>query len=152
MESKRLPGGQIRFSRTDHIAYEEPLSFRFRMPDGRFLQYELKMTPVRDFFIKGEVSKSEGTTLVVNGGLMNEEEQLVLLFTDEQQKATAITIEGPTTDIELSIDPEQLAGLTLGPGRLYLVKKQKKTESHPNLELTAALEYYTGSKEVEVKP
>lgn len=152
MESKPLPGNHIRFSRTDHTNYEEQMVFHFRMPEGRDLKYELKMTPVRDFFIKGEISKSNGTTLVVNGGLMNKEESLVLLFTDTQQKATAITIPGPTTDIELTLSPEQLQDLTPGVGKLYLMKKLDKKESHPNLELTAAVEYYTDSRLIEVIP
>ncbi|MCB0629828.1 MAG: hypothetical protein R2824_19460 [Saprospiraceae bacterium] len=150
MEAKRLPGSQIRFSLTEQKTYKDSLAFRFRMPDGRYLQYELNMTPVRDFFIKGNISKSEGATFVINGGLMNENEEIILMFTDEEFKATAITVKGPTSNIEISVSPEQLQALTPGPGQLYLVKKLQKQESHPNLELTAAVEYYTDSRAIEV--
>jgi hypothetical protein len=151
MESKRLPGDQIRFSFTEHKTYQDSLAFRFRMPDGRYMQYELKMTPIRDFFIKGEVSKSGGGSFVINGGLITKDEQLVFLFTDVEQKATAITIDGPTKNIEIALSPEQLQGLTPGIGRLYLIKKLQKQESHPNLELKASVEYYTSSRLIEVR-
>lgn len=151
MKASRLPGEQIRFSDNFSGAYDESLAFRFRNKDGRYLQYELKMSPVRDFFVKGQIRKSAGATFVVNGGIMNKEEQLVFMFTDEQKRATAITIEGPTSDIEIQIPAEQLQGLTPGPGQLYLVKKQERAESHPNLELIAAIEYYTGQQDIVVK-
>lgn len=151
MKSSRLPGDQIRFSETFKGPYEEALAFRFRNRDGRYLQYELKMTPVRDFFVKGKISKREGATFVINGGVMSEEESLVFMFTDEQQQATAITIEGPMADIEIYIPGESLEGLKMGPGQLYLVKKQHRAESHPNLELTAAVEYYTEQREIIVE-
>lgn len=151
MKPSRLPGDQIRYSDSFSQAYEESLAFRFRNKDGRYLQYELKMTPVRDFFVKGKISKNDGATFVVNGGIMNKEEHLIFMFTDEQQRARAITVEGPTTDIEIHIPPEQLQDLTVGPGQLYLVKKQQRAESHPNLELIAAVEYYTGQHEVRVE-
>lgn len=151
MKSSRLPGDQIRFSETFLGDYEEALAFRFRNKDGRYLQYELKMTPVRDFFVKGKISKSTGATFVINGGIMSQEESLVFMFSDGRQLATAITLDGPTTDIEITIPPEKLQGLSIGPGQLYLVKKQQRTESHPNLELIAAIEYYTGQREVLVE-
>ncbi|PHN05627.1 hypothetical protein [Flavilitoribacter nigricans] len=151
MEARRLPGDQIRYAETFKEAYEEGLAFRFRNTDGRYLQYEIKMTPVRDFFVKGKISKSEGATFVINGGIMSQEESLVFMFTDEAQQARAVVVEGPSSDIEITIPPEKLQGLTTGPGQLYLVKKQQRAESHPNLELTAAIEYYTGQREVTVE-
>jgi hypothetical protein len=150
MKPARLPGDQIRFSETLTKTYEESLAFRFRNQDGRYLQYELKMTPLRDFFVKGSISKSEGATFVINGGIMTESEQLVFMFSDARQRATAITLEGPTSDIEITIPPEQLQDLRPGPGQLYLVKKQQRAETHPDLELVAAVEYYTGQREIEV--
>ena len=151
MEPRRLPGNEVRFSDTSRSDYAESLAFRFRSTDGRYLQYELKMTPVRDFFVKGKISKSAGASLVINGGVMSKGESLVFLFTNADNEATALTVEGPNTDVTVQLAPAQLQNLTTGPGRLYLVKKQHKTEVHPNLELTSAVEYYTESREVVVE-
>lgn len=151
LSPRRLPGDLIRFSETYQGAYEEPLAFRFRDKDGRYLQYELKMTPIRDFFVKGKISKQEGASFVINGGVMSKEESLVFLFTNSRNEARSITVEGPNPDVTVHLSAEQLKGLTPGSGRLYLVKKLQKAESHPNLELTAAIEYYTDSREVLVE-
>jgi len=151
MIAKQLPGNQVRFSETHQARYEEPIAFRFRNLDDKYLQYELKMTPIRDFFVKGKISKQEGATFVINGGVMSKEESIVFLFTNERNEAQAVTFKGPSIDVEISLTPEQLAPLSLGDGRLYLVKKQHKKESHSNLELTAAVEYYTESREVLVE-
>lgn len=151
LEPRRLPGNQVRYSGTLKKAYKDSLAFRFRNQDGRYLQYEMKMTPIRDFFVKGRVSKTEGATFVVNGGIINQEEEIVFMFIDQRNRAKSITIKGPTTDIGISIPAEKLQELTPGPGQLYLVKKQHRSESHPNLDLTASLEYYTGQREVLVE-
>lgn len=151
LQAKHLSGNQVRFSDTYKGDYQEPLAFRFRSTDGRYLQYEVKMTPVRDFFVKGKISKTEGASFVINGGVMNKEESLVFLFTNAGNEATAITVEGPNPDVTVHLTPEQLKDLTPGAGHLYLVKKQHKSEVHPNLELTAAVEYYTEQREVVVE-
>jgi len=58
------------------------------------------MAPIEQFFIKDQVSKSKGMTIAVNGGLLSSREKLVLLFSDRNNRAYSITIEGPTTGIE----------------------------------------------------
>lgn len=150
MAARRLAGNQIRYTETFYGEYEESLAFRFRNKDGRYLQYILKMSPVRDFFVKGVISKSEGATFVINGGVINKEESLVFMFINAQQEVTAVTVPGPNPDVEVTIPADQLQALQPGSGQLYLVKKQHRTESHPNLELTAAVEYYTEMRGVEV--
>jgi hypothetical protein len=108
------------------------------------------MNPIGDFFVKDEISKSKGMTLIVNGGILQSNEQLVLLFSDYNNRATNITINGPTKDIEFELKPEQLQELEVGSGQLYLVKKQYNEDQEERLSATASIEFYTRSIEIEI--
>lgn len=151
MQPRDLQGQMIRYSISREAAYSEAFPFRFQALDGKWKEYLLSMTPVQDFFVKGDISRSRGMTLIVNGGLLRDNEKLVLLFSDDQNRASSITLDGPTANIELFLPPEKLQDLKAGPGQLYLVKKQSDLVERPEISLTSSIEYYTKTIAIDVK-
>lgn len=150
MTEQNLQGKVIRYELVRSGDYTGNFPFNFKDEEGQQREYILKMSPIEDFFIKGAISKSKGMTLVVNGGLIKANEQLVLLFSDEDSRAYSITLSGPAKTIEFSLSPEQTAPLRPGPGQLYLVKRQDNIEENDEISLVSSIEYYTTAIDIEV--
>lgn len=140
----------IRYELVRPGAYTGSFPFNFKDEEGQQREYLLKMSPIEDFFIKGEISISKGMTLVVNGGLIKANEQLVLLFSDEKSRAYSITLSGPAKTIEFTLTPDQTAALRPGKGQLYLVKRQDNIEENNEISLVSSIEYYTSAIDIEV--
>lgn len=148
MEMRKISDDLIRYDQEMNAAYQKSFKFRYKNTAGEFNSYEFSMTPVEDFFLKNDVSKSNGFDMVINGGLLSEQETIVLIFSDSENIASSHSIEGPTNDITYHIPPDAFKNLTPGKGKLYLVKKINKAESLENREIHAEIEFY--SKDLDI--
>ncbi len=151
MEMKKIQDKLIRYSLVQEMNYQDSFRFKFNNDLGNPEIYSIAMSPITDFFLKGPISKSKGMTIVVNGGVLNPGENLVLLFSDEKNQARTINVIGPVANVEYHFGPDQLRNLTIGPGQLYLVKKQLKDEKTTTREIRTEIEFYTKAIEVEVE-
>jgi hypothetical protein len=152
MSRRDLGGRGIRYTLDRSADYEPPYRFSYRDDRGLFREHLIDMSPIANFFIKGQISKSLGMAIVVEGGLLKHGESLLLLFTDAEQMATSISIGGPTSTIEYALPPHALANLNPGPGWLYLVKKQSATIQGQTQTTFSAIEYYSRTINIEVLP
>lgn len=150
MVERNLQSKVIRYELERESEYIGDFPFQFKAEDGKQRAYNLKMTPIKDFFLKGDISISKGMTLVVNGGLIKANEQLVLLFSDDENRAYSITLTGPAKTIEFTLSPEQTAPLRPGPGKLYLVKRQDNQQENEEISLVSSIEFYTPAIDIEV--
>ncbi len=150
MTEQNIQGKVIRYELERQGEYTGKFPFNLKDDEGQQREYLLKMSPIEDFFIKGDISKSKGMKLVVNGGLIKANEQLVLLFSDEESRAYSITLSGPAKTIEFNLSPEKTAPLRPGPGKLYLVKRQDNVEENEEISLVSSIEYYTSAIDIEV--
>jgi hypothetical protein len=151
MEMRKISEDLIRYTLEIQAAYQIPFKFRFKNTQGTFNTYEISMTPIEDFFIKNMVSKTKGTDLVINGGLLSKEETLVFIFSDADNVAASHTVKGPIKDITYNIPPAIFKNLVPGTGKLYLVKKILKNESLDNREIHAEIEFYSKDIDIEIK-
>jgi hypothetical protein len=152
MKPRTLPGNTIRYTTTrNRLAYPERFRFGYKNDAGDLVDYKLELKPIDNFFLKDSIRLGQAATIVVNGGALDQNETLVFLFNDQEQKATSITVEGPTTEIEYLLPAEQLQQLAVGTGELYLVKKQVTRDSIDNRRMESTLEFYSASKEFTVK-
>lgn len=150
MEFRDLQGKVFRYLINERADYNETFQFRHRDDNGDYWEYTMKMHPISDFFIKDKISKSKGMTIIVDGGILQDNESLVLLFNDQYNKAATLSIEGPSKTIELFVPPDQLQKLTLGKGQLYLVKKQFNEDQEEQLTANSSIEFYTKTIDIEV--
>ena len=100
---------------------------------------------------EGDISKANGMTLIVRGGLLEKDESLVLLFSDTNNRASTVTVNGPSNSIEHFIPPTNLANLTLGSGKLYLVKKKDEVVEEKRSKTISSIEFYSKTIDVEIK-
>jgi len=128
-------------------------SYEFRYSSQQIDEevHEVSMSTITDFLIKeGPISKTNGMTLVWQGEPLNKQQEMVLLFTDEQRKAFPIQIQGPSERAEVVISPKQIEGLSLGNGRLMLVKKQFEQLKTKRFTKVSEMEFYSNQLDIEV--
>lgn len=151
MERDELPDKAVRFTQVRYGSYRQPFVFHFPGLQGKYLQYEIKSTPLQNFFVQGPISKSRGATFVVHGGILHDQEKMVFAFVNADKEVRTITVEGPTKDIGFDLRSEQMADLSTGPGRLYLIKHSQKQEVHPTIEITSTVECYTNDQAIIIE-
>ena len=151
MQMRNLPKGVVRYSSTlEKADFISPFKFRYKNDLGETIIEKIEMQGIDDFFIKGDISQSQGMTLSLNTEL-SDKESLVLLFSDEQNRAASIQIDGPSELLEHVINKEQTQRLQVGKGMLYLVKKQVNYREEKNRQISSTIEFYSKTIEIEVK-
>lgn len=152
MEVRNLPKGVVKYRiKNDQVSYNNPFTFKYRNEEGETVEERLKMKPLGDFFVKDPISLSKGMTLVINDGSLSEDEQLILLFSDEKNRAFSIPIMGPTDQIAYGLTSNQIKNLSEGKGQLYLVKKQNKLREENNRIISSNIEFYSKTLEIYIE-
>lgn len=140
-----------RYSIDRQMEYAESFKFKYNDEAGKPVSYTISLNPIEDFFLKSSVSKTNGLDIVINGGLLAENESIVFLFSDQNNIAASYTLNGPTKGIEFHLSPNEIKNLAPGKGKLYLVKKQMKNEKSGLRDIHAEIEYYTKDIEIEIE-
>ncbi len=151
MEARSLPGGTIRYTFEQLGDYADAFQFRFRDDSGQGREIAAAMAPIDSFAISGgKASRSSGMTLYATGGKLNPGESMVLLFSDENDKAYTIMLSGPSAGEEYRIPAAKVETLSPGKHTLYLVKKKRAAEKGDSLSILTEIEFYTNTIEVQV--
>lgn len=131
--------------------YSNNLDFGYKNDDGIPVNYDLSMPEVGEFFIKeGTINKNTGATLVWKGEALDDSQSFVFMFTDKNNKASSISIKGPTNLSEVFLPMEAVAKIATGEVQLYLVKKQILRTQVENQNILSVVEYYTSPIAIEV--
>lgn len=131
--------------------YSANLDFGYKNDDGIPVNYDLNMPEVGEFSIKeGTINKNTGATVMWKGEPLDDTQSLVLMFTDEKNKASSISVKGPTNLSEISLPLEALAKMASGNVQLYLVKKQILRTQEENQSILSVVEYYTSPIQIKV--
>lgn len=150
MESRNLLDQAIRYTITSTGDYQPVFEFKYKNDDREEIIHSISMSPIEDFVVAPQVRKSEGMTLTVEGGALAPNESLVLLFNDENNKASSITINGPTQGIKHDIPASNLSGLNPGKCQLYLVKKKSEIAESSDAYTVSSIEFYSNTTDVEI--
>ena len=148
MTKRQISDQLIRFEQSRKIAFAETFTFKYSSASDVSTRHTVRMTPIEDFFIKNNISKTKGLDIVVKGKNLSKNESLVFLFSDIENMVSSVEIKGPTHSIEFHLPAEKFVKLGLGTGKLYLVKKQTIKTSIDNRNIQSAIEYYT--KDIEI--
>lgn len=127
-------------------------TYTFEVDPGNANGYShaLKINPISNYSLENGVSKSKGIQLKWEGSPLSQAEQLVLLFTDSQNRAFNINIDGPTEHSAASIPKERLEKMKYGNGSLYLVRKFNSISKTEGKQINAASEFYTNAINIKV--
>lgn len=149
MNMKKAVGRKLyRFEQNDEFKSQ----YKFVInPDGKDnYNYTLSINPISSFKID-KANLATGIELSWDGSNLSKDEELVLLFTDKDNKAFSIDVKGPTTSPSVAIGKEKLGKMNAGKGALYLVRKLKTEEKKSGVHFNAISEFYTKSIEVEIE-
>lgn len=150
MEPRNLLDKATRYTITQNGDYSSAFEFKYKNEQREEQHHIITMSPLQNLTIDSLISKSSNLKLRVQGGELSAEESLVLLFNDENNKASSITITGPTQGTEHLIPASNLKGLSTGKCQLYLVKKRGEIKESSDSHTVSAIEFYTNTVEVEV--
>lgn len=129
----------------------EKYNFEYSHSGKPLQEQNIFINPIEDYFIKGEIiSKSSNTTIVFKGKLLKSNENLILLFSDDNNKVSTVAIAGPSSSLGISILPKQIKELALGKGKLYMVRRQTINAKTETFNLTGLTEYYSKVIDIEV--
>lgn len=151
MSKKNLLGKSMRYMyQAPSAQTQSKFNFKFTDNAGKPHEQILEMKPIENFSFKNGISKTKGMVLQLEGSNLTADEQIILLFNNENNKVTTIDIDGPSANTTISFTGEQLNELSLGKNQLYLVKKQYDQFQKDNYKMTSIIEFYSNTVEVEV--
>jgi hypothetical protein len=126
-------------------------TFSFINGNDEQKSHQISVHRIKAFLIKDGWKKSTGMTLAWKGAPLSSEENLVLLFTDLDNKSTFIELAGPTTRSEIIVTAAQLKNLIAGKGSLRLVRKTKTEFIDDNHHFINTVEFFTDPIAIHVK-
>jgi hypothetical protein len=150
MEKRNIQDKIIRYQYEGEALYPKQFRFQAQDDDGRAQEFTLEMDPIASFSIPDTIYNNVGATLELEPAFQADLEELVLLFTDSEGKASIVEIKAPV-ESKVALSPAQLSRLSPGPNQLYLVKKQNTSLSKGAWRITGEVEFYSNLREVFVK-
>ncbi len=131
--------------------YKDQYTFNYNGDQLGSMSHAVKMNTITDFKLKdNKIDKKTGGTLIWQGKPLQKNQELILLFTDEQKKAFPLQIKGPSDKTEIKLSAKDLIGLTSGKGQLMLVKKQISQSKEDNFSKISEMEFYSNHIDIEV--
>ena len=151
MEKQDLGEKGFRYIYTTKGPYNADMEFGYTNNRGESVKYQLNMSEFGTLSVKeGVLNKNVGATIVWDGDLVTSSQNLIFMFTSTENKATSISIQGPSEAAQAAISPGSLTQLVPGECQLYIVKKQVDKTEDQNQSITAVVEYYSSSIKVDV--
>ncbi len=151
MQVRNLPKGIVRYTyKLKSANYQPPFKFRYKNDLGEQVEEIVQMQGIGKFEVTDSISQRKGMNLIIENGNLSENEQFILLFTDQTKRAFSIPIMGPTARNNYRLQASQISKLSKGKGQLYLVKKQNITREEGNRSISCNIEYYSNTIDIEV--
>ena len=151
MQERKLPEKIYRYTLQDNgLAYPQNFNYNFRLPNGQKNDIAVQMESVANFFVDSLCNKKEGLSLQLNS-TFSAEESVVVLYTDANNKAHALEINGDQiTEEPMLLSPAQIADWPSGKGNIYLVKKSRTVTTNEDTVIESNVEYYGETRELEL--
>jgi len=150
LDGKRVLN-QYRYQTTQANDFSESYSFDYRLNGEETQKQPISIQPITDFTIKkNKISKTVGTTIILDANALEENEEIIVLISDEDNKTSTIKIKESSPDLMVKILPEQVSNLSSGKGTAYIVRKQLIEIDQPSAHVKGKTEYYTAVKALEI--
>ncbi len=144
MELQNVPSRGFRYSYEAKAPYKDELVFTFQDQDSKKHTLSSKMSPISSIeLLNNGISKNTGIQLTCDGGILLEDESILVMVLDKDNKAASKTISGPTETQDITIENELIKNLKKGTGQIYLVKKKALTEKNSSIEADMEIHYYS---------
>jgi len=147
LDGKRIKD-RYKYQLTKNISFADTFNFTYRANTTQGVANQfITINPIIDFSIKkNKVSKLGGTILTLIGNPLQQEESIIILLSDANNK----TITFLAKELTFNILPEKVKDLASGKGTIYVVRKHSSTADSEVQQLTGLTEYYSEVKEIEI--
>lgn len=146
-----INGSILRYQLEQKTKLKPNYEFVLEHDSGELSKHKIEISPIREFSLEnGVASQSKGFQLNWEGANLSENDRLLIMITDQNDKAHSITINGPTSGQSAAIQGTDLLGLATGNGYIYLVKKSNQEEIQNKTVINSLAEYYTDRILVEI--
>jgi hypothetical protein len=141
---------RLRYKAERSGGYTGGFDFRFSWPEDSLRHFRMNVPPIIEFSLSDPIKVGEGCELIWTGAPLKQDESLVILLSDQEQRASTIEIAGPTAEARAAIPAEKLTNIQPGPVEYYVVRKKRFNKKEELWEATGTAEYYTLSRKGEV--
>lgn len=115
------------------------------------LQQTLPMVPIDQVTISPSINREGYFDFSAAPSNLDKDEILVLLFSDQNNQAASISLNGPLNMTKTTVSGEALKNLSPGPGRVYAVRKKDVATSTKHIDIRWSTEFYTDEQSIEIK-
>lgn len=131
------------------------ISFRFIDDNGHQQEDIVSISGITSFTISNPIIPSKEAQLSWDGTPLGQQESIIMLFTDENNRTTSTIMNGPSQTTQLNIPAIKIKGLHPGKSRLYLVRKNRiastpEEKTPTKRQVKTVTEFYTKTINVEV--
>jgi len=151
LDLKQLSDQLIRYEWEGQEAYESEMLVHFVAPGKRAVDVPLTMPAISGITISETILRGQPFRLSVAPGSLAEDEILVLLFSDLNNQAASLTIEGPKNLQDLQVPSFDLQKLAPGTGRVYGVRKKDQDTQINGMDVRWSVEFYTDEQPVNIQ-
>lgn len=151
MELNQLSDQIIRYEWNGQRPYEPQMVVKFNPPGKRAVDVSLAMTSISGITISETILRGQPFRLSVSPAALAEDEILVLLFSDLNNQAASLTIEGPRNVQALQVPSFDLQKLAPGAGRVYGVRKKDRDTLINGMYVRRSVEFYTDEQPINIQ-
>jgi len=151
LELNELSDQLIRYEWDGQQAYEPEMMVKFDPPGKRAVDVALQMPAITGITISETIQRGQPFRLSVTPVSLAEDEMLVLLFSDLDNQAASVTIEGPKNLQSLQVPSFDLQNLKPGMGRVYGVRKKDQELQINGMDVRWSIEFYTDEQPVNIQ-
>jgi len=152
LRERRINDGLTRYTLDLQQPYRSDMSFSFVTLAGEQQQLDIALSPIDSFTLPSTWPAGIELPVQVYPSTLQEEETLIVLFTDSQRQTATFRLVGPRNGNPITMPANLLNRLTAGESSVYLVKTQLNAQSQGNSNINLSAEYYTDAKSLLTKP
>ena len=147
MQARNFNEQLTRYQFENRIPAPATYRFKFTNPEGKEVRIETPVYKIDFFSLTDPLSRSSGGSLSLTPEELVENQQILILLSNEEGLARTIEITGPANISDISFPKQQLKALSPGKWEYYIVKK---SYSRPQEGLQLLTGYYTKTQTLEI--
>ncbi len=151
LELNQLSEQLIRYEWDGQGGYEPDMMVELNPSGKRSAEVPVSMPAISGITISETIQRGQPFRLSVSPAALSEDEMLVLLFSDTNNQAASLTIEGPRDLQNLQIPSFDLQKLSPGLGRVYGVRKKDQQIQINGMDVRWSVEFYTDEQPVNIQ-
>ena len=139
--------------RLDKLNQEAPKSLNFEWVNSKEHKSSFKtnLSSLSNIKLDSPISKSKGFLVKWEGKPLSQNEEIVFLFTDQQNNGFTEIIKGPTKEAAIEFPVSKTGQFKVGSGLLTLVRKNRQITKTNELTVDITTEFYANSVPIEIK-